>query len=215
MLRTRESSKPAVDPRDLPDSRQLLLLLHLRLDLNPARLDALLQWQRQAQHSMAMRGGEFLEIEELRNHQRLFVARNVLVSAFARNLGANGEIVAGDLEGHVLRVDAGQWNVNAPAIIRRVYLERWGRTSRGGAGRQIAPELVEEAIHFTLKIEHVIERIPTSETKHRETSLLKTSWKINTTCLLTCQVCLVQLTHIPCVEVQLTDKPCIFNKLTR
>src|SRR5947207_1203806 len=101
---------------------------------------------------MAMRGGEFLEIEELRNHQRLFVARNVLVSAFARNLGANGEIVAGDLEGHVVRIDAGKRNVNAPAVIRRVYLERLGRTGRGGAGRQIAPELVEEAIHFTLKV---------------------------------------------------------------
>src|SRR4029434_6742946 len=134
--------------------------------------------------------------EELRNHQRLFVARNVLVSAFARNLGANGEIVAGDLEGHVLRIDAGQRNVNAPAIIRRVYLERLGRTGRGGAGRQIAPELVEEAIHLTLKIEHVIERIPTSQTKHRETSLLKTSWKIHTTCWLTCQVSLVLLHHI-------------------
>src|SRR5205085_6823200 len=148
-------------------------LLHLRLDLYAARFDALLQGKRQAQHSMAMRGGEFLEIEELRNRQRLFVARNALVSAFARNLGANGEIVAGDLEGDVVRIDAGKRNVNAPAVIRRVYLERLGRTGRGGAGRQIAPELVEEAIHFTLKIEHVVERIPPIETKHRETSLLE------------------------------------------
>src|SRR6185503_11844264 len=121
---------------------------------------------------MSVRGVKFLEIEEVRYHQRLLVARNVLLSAFARNLGANGEIVAGDLEGHVLRIDAGQRNVNAPAVIRRVHLERWGRSGRGAAGRQIAPELVEEAIHLALEIEHVIERILTSQTKHRETSLL-------------------------------------------
>src|SRR6187200_3017396 len=115
---------------------------------------------------MPMRGGEFLEIEELRDHQRLFVARDVLVSAFARNLGANREIVAGDLEGHVLRIDARQRNIDAPPVIRRVHLKRWGRTG-SSAGRQIAPKLVEETIHLTLEVEDVIERIPTGETKHR------------------------------------------------
>src|ERR1044071_9847581 len=149
MLRCCASSKPDAGPRGVPETRHLFVLLRLRLDLNPARLDALLQWQRQAQHAMAMRGGEFLEIEELRNNQRLFVAGNILVSAIARRLGANGEIVAGDLEGHVLRIDARQRNVNAPAVIGRVHLEGWGRTGRSGARRQIAPELVEEAIHLT------------------------------------------------------------------
>src|SRR6185295_15841620 len=94
-------------------------------------------------------------------------------SAFAGDLGANGEIVPRDLKRHVLRIDTGERNVNAPAVIRRGHVERWRRTGRGGgAGRQIVPELVEEAIYLTLEIEHVVERIPTSGTKHRETSLI-------------------------------------------
>src|SRR4029453_14468229 len=117
-----------------------------------------------------MRGGQFLEVEKLRDYQSLLVTRDVLVSSFARNLGANGEVVARDLEGPVLRIDAGQRHVNAPAVLSLVHVERWrraGRTGSGG-GREIAPELVEETIHLTLEIEHVIERIPTGKTKHRE-----------------------------------------------
>src|SRR5690349_22644997 len=129
-----------------------------------------------------MRGGQLLEVEKLRNHQRLLVAGDVLVSAFARNLGANREIVSGDLDGHVLRIDARQRHVNAPAVVRRVHLQRWRRTG-SSAGRQIAPELVEETIHLALEIEHVIERIPTGETKHRETSLFNTSKNLYRKCL--------------------------------
>src|SRR4029453_12806754 len=143
-----------------------------------------------------MRGGQLLEVEELRNHQRLLVARDVPVSAFARNLGAIGEIVAGDPERQVFRIDARQRNVNAPAVVRRVHVERWRRTG-SSAGRQIAPKLVEETIHLTLEVEDVIERIPTGETKHRETSLLKrTSKNLYTTCFFACQVSLALNTHI-------------------
>jgi hypothetical protein len=146
----RESSKPAADPRDLPYSCQLLLLLHLRLDLNLARLDALLQGKRQAQHSMAMRGGEFLEIEELRNHQCLFVARNVLVSALARNLSANGEIVAGDLEGHVLRIDAGQRNAGVVRVgrslqnwLKRRSTSRWKLNTSSNEFQRVRPNIAK------------------------------------------------------------------------
>jgi hypothetical protein len=66
-------------------------------------------------------------------------------------------------------------------------LERRRLTS-SGAGRQIAPELVEETIHVTLEIENVIERIPTGKTKHREPPSKKTSDSLYTTCLSTCQV---------------------------
>src|SRR5690349_6598367 len=117
-----------------------------------------------------MRGGQFLEVEKLRDDQRLLVTRDVLVSSVARNLGANGEVVARDLERHVLRIDAGQRDINAPAVLRLVHVERRRRTGRTGssARRQIAPELVEETIYVALEIEHVIDRIPTGETKHRE-----------------------------------------------
>src|SRR4030095_1659731 len=103
---------------------------------------------------------------------RLLVTRDVLVSAFARNLSANGEVVARDLEGDVLRIDAGPRHVTPPAVLRLVHVERRRWTHRS-AGWQIAPELVEETIHLTLEIEHVIERIPTGETKHREPPCLK------------------------------------------
>jgi hypothetical protein len=66
-LRSCASAKPAAD-RLLPHPRQLLLILHLRLDLDAARFDAFLQRQRQAQHPVSMRSGQFLEVEELRNH---------------------------------------------------------------------------------------------------------------------------------------------------
>jgi hypothetical protein len=130
-----------------------------------------------------VRGGQSLEVEKLRNHQRLLVARDVLVSSFARNLRADGEIVAGDFKGHVLWINPGQRHVNPPAIIRRVDLEGRRRTSSSPRGR-IAPELVEEAIHLALKIEDIIERIPTGESEHGVTSFVQ----ISTRCLFTCQV---------------------------
>src|SRR6185295_5460216 len=126
---------------DLPYSRELLLVLRLRVDLDAARLDAFLQRQRQAQHPMSMRGGQFLEVQELGNDQRLLVARGAVVSAFAWSLRANGEIVAGDLEGHILRIDARERYVNAPAVLRAVHVERW-RLTGSRAGRKIAPELI-------------------------------------------------------------------------
>src|SRR4051812_11306328 len=63
----------------LPGTDQLFLLLRLRLDLNPARLDTVLEREAQPQHSVTMRGGEFVDIQELRNRERLLIARSVLV----------------------------------------------------------------------------------------------------------------------------------------
>ncbi len=41
-------------PLDLSSSQELLLILHLRLDLDTARLDAVLQRKRKAQHPVSM-----------------------------------------------------------------------------------------------------------------------------------------------------------------
>ena len=67
---------------------------------------------------------EFLEVEELRNDQRLLVACDGLVLALARDLGANAQIVASDFKRDVLRIDSRQRNVDAPAIVDRSHLQR-------------------------------------------------------------------------------------------
>src|ERR1051325_9725403 len=57
----------------LPRTDQSLLILDLGLNLDAPRLDALLERHGQSQHAMAMRRGEFLQIQELGDREGLFV----------------------------------------------------------------------------------------------------------------------------------------------
>jgi hypothetical protein len=108
-----------------------------------------------------MRRAQLVEIQELRNSQRLLVPRYLhVLLALIRFLDTDAERVPRDLERHVLRIDTGQRNVNLPALVSGVHLERAGRASRCARG-QIAPELVEEAIHIPLQIEEVVKWTPT------------------------------------------------------
>ena len=52
--------------RDLLGTYQLLLIVRLHLDLDATRLHAFLERHRQAQHAVAVRCADLLEIEELR-----------------------------------------------------------------------------------------------------------------------------------------------------
>ena len=56
---------------------QLPLLLRLSLNLNAARLHAFFEGHRQPQHPVPVGRSKFVEVEELRDGKRLFVARAV------------------------------------------------------------------------------------------------------------------------------------------
>ena len=64
-----------VERGTLSRANQLLLIFGLGVDLDPARFDAFLERERQAQHAVTMGSGQFVEIEEVRNRERLLVPR--------------------------------------------------------------------------------------------------------------------------------------------
>jgi hypothetical protein len=72
---------------------------------------------------VTVRRPKLVEVDELRHGDRLLVARTRHVFV-AKLLGANGEGIALDLEGDVLRVDAGQRNVDLPAVLALIDPER-------------------------------------------------------------------------------------------
>src|SRR5437762_9120072 len=108
----------------LPRTNQSLLILDLRLNVDASRLDALLERHGQSQHAVEVRRREFLQIQELGDREGLFVARGVLVLLVARDLSANAESLAGHFQVDILRIDARQRDVDAPAVVGRIYLER-------------------------------------------------------------------------------------------
>jgi hypothetical protein len=112
-----------------------------------------------------MRSRDLLEIQELRDRERLLVPERRL-TLFDRFLGADGQSVAGDFEIDVLRIDARQRDINAPAVVGGVRVER-GRLARRRTRREVAPELVEQPIELALEAEHLIHWIPTIQAKHR------------------------------------------------
>src|SRR5947208_17106294 len=118
----------------LPRTDQSLLILDLRLNLDAPRLDALLERHGQSQHAVAMRRGEFLQVQELGDREGLFVARGVLVLLVARDLGANAESLAGNFQVDIVRIDARQRDVDAPAVVGRIHLERRYCTCSCGCG---------------------------------------------------------------------------------
>ncbi len=138
----------------------------LGLDLDLARLDAFPERQRQLQHPVVVGRHELPGVEEVRHRQGLLVTQHRRALFAFGHLGADAQGVSCHLEIDVLGVDARQRQVDPPAVVGRGHLEV--TAGRGGAGRQIAPELIERAIDILLNAEDVVERTETPETEHGE-----------------------------------------------
>ena len=124
-------------------------------------VDAFLQRQRQAQHAVSVQGAEFLDVEELRDCE-CFWSRETFLSR--SSLGYSARMVrlfpATSRETSSGSMPGSGTSTRQPSSV----VVTWNDGDEPAAVRSVdAPELVEEPIYLPLKIEHLIERIPTGQ----------------------------------------------------
>src|SRR4051812_42941989 len=141
---------PRTRPPALSGVRELLLRFVDAVDLNPARLHALLERQREFEQAVTVGRGDPIQIQELRHGHRLLVVGFAVVAAAAL-LGADRDRAAGDLNRHLARVDARHWNLEPPVVVARMHLEGSRGCGAGGTRRQVAPELIEQPVGLALE----------------------------------------------------------------
>src|SRR5690349_16395602 len=126
---------------------ELFLRVGDAVDLDTARLDTLFQWNRQQQHAVLVGGADAIEIEDPRHSHGLLPMTGAIIAA-AILLGADHDGIAGNFERNGGRVDPGHRDLNTPTVLSRVDLKWVVDVRTDGAGRQVRPELIEQALGF-------------------------------------------------------------------
>src|SRR5690348_14934434 len=152
----------------MADSRGELLFLAGRLDLEATRFDAVLERDRELQHTVVVGSSHLFDVKELRQREALFVLHLIAGLVLRRFDSAKRHRMPRDVDVYVLRIDPRNGHVNAPSLVVRLHLEPVGRCG-GRPGWQLAPELVEHPFDVSLEREEIVNGIPTSQTKHTDT----------------------------------------------